>query len=268
MSLHERALQRLETEQTLVRALAGHAVEARFQPIVSSSTGAVVGVEALARVRDPELGLVPPEAFIGVAEDSGLIAEIDRAMLTAACELAARLPAAYGSPWVAFNASSQLIEQPGFVATVLMACASASVPPSRLCLEVTERELMHATPETRSSLDALRAAGVAIAIDDFGTGYASLTYLREFPAAMLKIDRAFVSGICRDRGDAAIVEAVVRLAHGLGMTVTAEGVEELAQQAALTSLCCDHLQGFHFGAAVCADELRDLIGDVPQTRVA
>ncbi len=267
-SLYERAMQRLETQQMLVRAIAAHAIEARFQPIVSSATGSVVGVETLARLRDPELGLIPPEAFIGVAEDSGLIAEIDRAMLDAACELAAQLLGASGSPWVAFNASSQLIESPGLVETVLSACATAGVPPSRLCLEVTERALMHATPETRRSLAGLRAAGLGIAIDDFGTGYASLTYLREFPASMLKIDRAFVSGICGDRSDAAIVEAVVRLAHALGMTVTAEGVEEVAQQAALTALRCDHLQGFHFGSAMRADELQSLIESRRELRVA
>ncbi len=254
-SLHERAMQRLETERALVRALAGHAIEPRFQPVVASTTGGVVGVETLARLRDPEMGLIPPEAFIDVAEDSGLIAEIDRTMLTAACELAVQLLGMEGAPWVAFNASSQLIEHRDFVGIVLSACAAAGAPPSQLCLEITERALMHATPDTRRSLVELREAGVAVAIDDFGTGYASLTYLREFPASMLKIDRAFVAGVCTDRSDAAIVEAVVSLAHGLGMTVTAEGVEELAQQAALCALRCDHLQGFRFGAAMSADAL-------------
>ena len=258
-SLHERAMQRLETERALVRALAGKAIEARFQPIVSSTNGSIVGVEALARLRDPELGLIPPEAFIGVAEDRGLAAEIDCAMLAAACELAARLSDAPGSPWVAFNASSQLVEDPDLVAKVLAACARSSIEPGRLCLEVTERALMHATGGTREALALLRAAGVAIAIDDFGTGYASLTYLREFPATSLKIDRAFVAGVSTDRSDAAIVQAVVSLAHGLGMAVTAEGVEHVAQIELLRSLHCDHLQGFEFGAAMTADELLDLV---------
>jgi diguanylate cyclase (GGDEF)-like protein/PAS domain S-box-containing protein len=258
-SLHERAMQRLETERALVRALAGKAIEARFQPIVSSTSGSIVGVEALARLRDPEVGLIPPEAFIGVAEDRGLAAEIDCAMLAAACELAARLSDAPGSPWVAFNASSQFVEDPDLVANVLAACARSGIEPSRLCLEVTERALMHATGGTREALTLLRAAGVAIAIDDFGTGYASLTYLREFPATSLKVDRAFVSGVSTDRSDAAIVQAVVSLAHGLGMTVTAEGVEHVAQIELLRSLHCDHLQGFEFGAAMTADELLDLV---------
>ena len=118
---------------------------------------------------------------------------------------------------------------------------------------------MHATGGTREALALLRAAGVAIAIDDFGTGYASLTYLREFPATSLKIDRAFVAGVSTDRSDAAIVQAVVSLAHGLGMTVTAEGVEHVAQIELLRSLHCDHLQGFEFGAAMTADELLDLV---------
>jgi diguanylate cyclase (GGDEF)-like protein/PAS domain S-box-containing protein len=267
-SLHERAMQRLDTERALVRALAGHAIEARFQPIVSSASGGIAGAETLARLRDPELGLVPPEAFIGVAEDSGLVAEIDRAMLTAACALAGRLRDAPGSPWVAFNASSQLVEHPDLVEIVLAACAAEGVPPSRLCLEITERALMHATAETRRALGELRTAGVAIAIDDFGTGYASLTYLREFPASSLKVDRAFVAGICSDRSDAAIVEAVVSLAHGLGMTVTAEGVEEAAQQAALRALRCDHLQGFHFGSAMTADDLLALVQSRQRLRAA
>ena len=153
-SLHERAMQRLETERALVRALAGKAIEARFQPIVSSTNGSIVGVEALARLRDPELGLIPPEAFIGVAEDRGLAAEIDCAMLAAACELAARLSDAPGSPWVAFNASSQLVEDPDLVDEVLAACARSSIEPGRLCLEVTERALMHATGGTREALAA------------------------------------------------------------------------------------------------------------------
>jgi diguanylate cyclase (GGDEF)-like protein/PAS domain S-box-containing protein len=267
-SLHVRAMQRLETERALLRAIAGHAIEARFQPVVSSGTGSVVGVETLARLRDPELGLIPSEAFIGVAEDSGLIAAIDRAMLTEACVLAAQLVGSAGSPWVAFNASTQLIEHRDFVEIVLSACTAAGVPPSQLCLEITERALMHATPDTRQSLVELRDAGVAIAIDDFGTGYASLTYLREFPASMLKIDRAFVAGICSDRSDAAIVEAIVSLAHGLGMTVTAEGVEELAQQAALRALHCDHLQGFRFGAAMRAEALLEFAESHRQMRAA
>jgi diguanylate cyclase (GGDEF)-like protein/PAS domain S-box-containing protein len=267
-SLHEQAVQRLETKRALVRALAGHAIEARFQPVVATASGRVVGAETLARLRDPVMGLISPEAFIGVAEDSGLVAEIDRTMLTAACNLAARLMAAPGSPWVAFNASSQLVEHPDLVEIVLGACSDGNVPPSQLCLEITERALMHATPETRLALSKLRAAGAAIAIDDFGTGYASLTYLREFPASIVKIERDFVAGVCTDRSDAAIVGAVVGLAHGLGMTVTAEGVEEVAQQAALRALGCDHLQGFHFGCAVTGDELLALVQSQPQLRVA
>jgi diguanylate cyclase (GGDEF)-like protein/PAS domain S-box-containing protein len=267
-SLHEQAVQRLETKRALVRALAGQAIEARFQPVVATSTGRVVGAETLARLRDPVMGLISPEAFIGVAEDSGLVAEIDRTMLTAACALAARLMSAPGSPWVAFNASSQLVEHPDLVEIVLGECSAADVPPSQICLEITERALMHATPETRLALSKLRAAGAAIAIDDFGTGYASLTYLREFPASILKIERDFVAGVCTDRSDAAIVGAVVGLAHGLGMTVTAEGVEEVAQQAALRALGCDHLQGFHFGCAVTGDELLELVLGQQELRAA
>jgi diguanylate cyclase (GGDEF)-like protein/PAS domain S-box-containing protein len=267
-SLHDQAMQRLETERALVRALAGHEIQARFQPVVASGTGTVVGAEALARLRDPAVGLITPEAFIGVAEDSGLVAEIDRAMLKAACALAARLMEAPGSPWVAFNASTQLVEDPDLVSIVLGACEAAGVPPSQICLEITERALMHAMTETRLALAELRAAGTAIAIDDFGTGYASLTYLREFPASILKIDRAFVAGVCTNRSDAAIVEAVAGLAHGLGMSVTAEGVEEVAQQAALRALGCDHLQGFHFGSAMSDSELLALVHSQLRLRVA
>ena len=267
-SLHERAMQRMETERALVGAIAGHAIEPRFQPVVASTTGRVVGAETLARLRDPELGLIPPEAFLGVAEDSGLVAEIDRAMLHAACELAAQLGDAPGAPWIAFNASSQLVEHPDLVEIVLGACAAHRVQPDRICIEITERALMHATAEMREALAELRSAGASIAIDDFGTGYASLTYLRQFPASSLKIDRAFVAGVCADRSDAAIVEAVVGLAHGLGMTVTAEGVEEEAQQAALRSLRCDHLQGFYFGAAMTADELLALVRSQQEPRAA
>ena len=267
-SLHESAMRRVETERALVRAIAGHAIEARFQPVVSTLSGTIVGAETLARLRDPVMGLIPPEAFIRVAEDSGLVAEIDRAMLADACGLAAQLIDAPGSPWVAFNASSQLVEHPDLVEIVIGACRELDVPPSQICIEITERALMHATGETHTALAELRAAGVAIAIDDFGTGYASLTYLREFPASCLKIDRAFVSGVCTDPSDAAIVESVVRLAHGLGMTVTAEGVEEAAQQRALGALHCDHLQGFHFGSAMAADELMALVRSQRQLRAA
>jgi diguanylate cyclase (GGDEF)-like protein/PAS domain S-box-containing protein len=254
-SLHERTMRRVETERALVRAIAGHAIEARFQPIVATNGGAIVGAETLARLRDPVMGLIPPEAFIRVAEDTGLVAEIDRAMLAAACALAAQLMDVPGAPWVAFNASSQLVEHPELVEIVLGACRDARVPPTQICIEITERALMHATADTHLALAELRRAGTAIAIDDFGTGYASLTYLRELPASSLKIDRAFVSGVCTDRSDAAIVESVVGLAHGLGMSVTAEGVEERAQQVALAALHCDHLQGFHFGSAMTEDAL-------------
>ena len=151
-------------------------------------------------------------------------------------------------PWVAFNVSAQLVEQPDLVQIVLEACAAESVPPSQLCLEITERALMHATPDTRVALAQLRSAGAAIAIDDFGTGYASLTYLREFPATMLKIDRDFVGGVCSESQRRRHRGGRRRPRPRLGMTVTAEGVEEVAQQTALRALGCDHLQGFHFGA--------------------
>ncbi len=209
----------------------------------------LVGWEALVRWHHPERGLIPPSEFIPVAEETGLIVPLGRWVLEEACRQA-RLwqPAASGTPLIMnVNLSGRQFQQPSLVADVNEALDAAGLDPRSLKLEITESVVMQDVDAASAILAALSEVGVRIAIDDFGTGYSSLAYLKRFPIETLKIDRSFVSGIVNDPHDAAIVRGVVALAKSLGLTVTAEGIETIAQQRQLVEVGCDLGQGYLFG---------------------
>lgn len=259
-AMHARALERLELEAELRRALADGELELHFQPIVALERGAVVAAEALARWRHPERGLIPPGIFVPMAEETGLIHPLGRWALRAACTQA-KAWREDGRPLrVAVNVSTREMQQPDFAEQVLRTLADIGLGADALVLELTEGVLLVRTAQVTGTLDRLAAAGVRLVIDDFGTGYASLGYLKHLPVHGLKIDRTFVRDVPGDAGSEAIVEAVLALAARMELSVTAEGVETADQAAFLRQRGCRSAQGFLFGRPAPAD---DLPGDPP-----
>ena len=249
-TMREQVVERLETERALREAIDQGQLRVVYQPEVSLPDGQVVAVEALVRWAHPDRGLLVPADFMALAEDTGLVVEMDRWLLREACTEVQRCradhPALAGMLlWV--NFSARQLARPEVAEVVSEVLAATGTDPSLLGIEITESVVMEDVAEVRSALAALRGLGVQIAIDDFGTGFSSLSYLRSFPVSVLKIDRSFVAGLVRNEEDSAIVGAVISLAHSLGLSAVAEGVETQEQLAALRALGCDLAQGFLFG---------------------
>jgi EAL domain-containing protein (putative c-di-GMP-specific phosphodiesterase class I)/CheY-like chemotaxis protein len=226
-----------------------------FQPQVSLRTDRVVGMEALVRWQHPRLGLLGPDAFIPLAEQGPEIAHVGEWVLRRACAQAARwLPAEAWTEqfFVSVNVSAAQFTTE-LVDLVRSALNEARCPPEALLLEVTETTAMSDPSRSRGILELLGELGVQTAIDDFGTGYSSLAYLRRFPLQTIKVDRSFIAGLGREPEDTAIVAAVISMAHALGRSVLAEGVETPVQLEHLRVLGCDWAQGFYFGRPAPAD---------------
>jgi len=254
-------LHRLEVEQRLARAIEQGWLRALYQPVLDVKTGQIVGVEALIRYIDPQRGLVVPEEFLAVAEDSGLITRLDSWILNQACRDARRWDGQNtGRPLqVGVNVSARQLSRADFYDVVAAALKATGLEPGRLALEITESELVEATPTAISATHRLRALGVHVGADDFGTGYSSLIHIKRFPVSFLKVDRSFVDGLPFDQDDAAIVEAVISLGHALGLTVVAEGVETEAQLTQLRALGCDSYQGFLYSRPTEADKIEEML---------
>ena len=258
---HWRSVDRLAIENALHRALDRDELRLHYQPQYELATGRALGVEALLRWHHPERGLVGPGEFIELAEDTGLIVPIGEWVVREACRQGERwrrqLPA--DMPFVvSANLSARQLAQPDLVEVLARVLHDTGFAPESLCLEITEGALMQDVTTTVHTLHSLKALGVKLAIDDFGTGYASLGHLKRFPVDSLKIDRAFVDGLGLDPDDQVIVAAVIGLAHALGITAVAEGVETHAQLAELRALRCDAAQGYLFARPVEAAALGDL----------
>jgi diguanylate cyclase (GGDEF)-like protein len=241
----QRALTRLHTERALRRAIEREEFRVYFQPEVLVETGAIVGVEALVRWEHPDDGLVGPDRFIALAEETGLIVPIGTWVLQEAC----RWQVAHRGDQrlvVRVNVSARQLAADDLIDVVRDAIADSGMDQSQLCLEVTESVLVEDPDASARKLTALKGLGITIAVDDFGTGYSSLEYLRRFPVDCVKIDRSFVRGIPHSSEDVAIVNAVIDLGHALGLSVTAEGVETDEQLGRLQLNGCDTAQGFLF----------------------
>jgi EAL domain-containing protein (putative c-di-GMP-specific phosphodiesterase class I) len=253
---------RLADVRELREAIVQHQLRLLFQPVVDFD-GGVTGVEALVRWDHPRLGLVGPDHFIPMAERSGLIVDLDRWVLDAACaQLAAwrsNLLAPTDEFLLAINISPLDLEQPDFPSRVTVALERYGIPPPCLCLEITETALAGDMEMSIAHLRALKATGVRLAIDDFGVGYGSLTYVQRFEADILKIDRSFVSAIERDTHVQSVAGGIVMLARTLGMSTVAEGIENDEQAESLARLGCDRAQGWLFGRPVPADYIEDRI---------
>ncbi|AXF23879.1 bifunctional diguanylate cyclase/phosphodiesterase [Burkholderia pyrrocinia] len=244
--LNLRLQRRFAIEQSLRRALASDMLRLAYQPVVDARSGRTVGAEALLRWTSPELGPMSPAEFIPVAEDTGQIVAIGQWVLETACRQAAEWRRTIAPDLVlAVNLSPRQFHE-GLVESVGRCLAQTRLDPSALELEITEGLLMNDTDTVLPMLEALADMKVRISVDDFGTGYSSLAYLKRFPLHNLKVDRSFVSGVPDHHDSVAITQAVVAMAHSLGMKVTAEGVETQAQSWFLQQIGCDMQQGYLF----------------------
>jgi diguanylate cyclase (GGDEF)-like protein len=242
-------------EQDLREAIETDRLDVAYQPIVNASGEKVVGVEALVRWSHPERGFISPVEFIPLAEHSGLIIQLGEWVMRRAC----RDGLAWPDLSVAVNVSPLQFRQLDFVEVVERILADTGFDPARLELELTESTLIGNVETAESAMSRLRALGVQLALDDFGTGYSSLLYLRRFPFDKLKIDRSFVHSIERTADAAAIVHAIVSLGRGLGMKVTAEGVENAEQQLFLRAAGVHYMQGYRFGKPCAAAEITEYL---------
>ncbi|WP_162530401.1 bifunctional diguanylate cyclase/phosphodiesterase [Rhodovastum atsumiense] len=256
---------RMQTRRTLEtdlrRAMVAREFELFYQPIVEIPSRRVSGLEALLRWRHPERGLVPPDAFIPLAEEIGLIVAIGEWALARACAEATTWA---GAPKVAVNLSSVQFASRGLVDAVAAALERSGLDPARLELEITETVMLQETEATLATLRQLKALGVRIAMDDFGTGYSSLSYLQRFPFDKVKIDRCFTRDLEGSRQSKAIVRAVAGMCAGLDMTTTAEGVETEAQFQVLSREGCGEAQGYLFSRPLPAGEIPALMEQLAQ----
>ncbi|HMD46097.1 MAG TPA: EAL domain-containing protein [Acidimicrobiales bacterium] len=251
-AMRRQVVERMTTEHSLHRALDRRELTLHYQPVVDISGSTPVGVEALIRWQHPEQGLMAPGRFIPVAEESGLIIPIGAWVLEEACQQLRdwrKLGQSGPDGTVEVNLSARQVDHPALVATVEDILSNTGLPPGNLTLEITESALMRDALAALDVLHALKSIGVSLAIDDFGTGYSSLSYLQRFPLDILKIDKSFVDELGGDQGTE-IVAAVINLAHALGLSVVAEGVETKEQLATLRALRCDYAQGFLFAQPV------------------
>ena len=260
--MKQRALERLSVESRLRTALRDQQLMLAYQPQINLVTGRTIGVEALVRWNDPLRGVVEPASFIPIAEETRLILPLGEWVLRTACRQMKEWHDRGAGPMrIAVNLSARQFQQHDLLEMVRSALDDANLGPSSLDLEITETTAMQNAEVTVETLHALRALGVGISIDDFGMGYSSLNYLRRFPLNAVKIDRAFVSDITSNNGDAAIVSAVIGMARSLRLRVLAEGVETAEQFAFLRSRECDEAQGYYFSRPIAADDMTRMLID-------
>lgn len=254
-------LERFELEQELRRALEQREFRVYYQPIISLASHQVIGMEALIRWEHPRLGMIAPAQFIHTAEETGLIVPIGMWVLEEACRQVQQWQRERaGAPLeLSVNLSAKQLQQADLVPQIAHILHKTKLNPQSLKLEITESVAMNDAEGTLARLHELKSLGVKLAIDDFGTGYSSLSYLKRFPVDTLKIDRSFVAGLGQNAEDTAIVQAVVTMAHTVGLTVTAEGVESTEITTHLQGLGCDLAQGYHFAKPLSSSGLTAML---------
>jgi diguanylate cyclase (GGDEF)-like protein/PAS domain S-box-containing protein len=268
--MNAQAVRRLTLETGLRLALAQQELFLVYQPQMDVVTGKITGLEALLRWQHPELGVVPPDQFIGIAENSGLIVPIGEWVLRTACSQARKwkeegLPAVS----IAINVSAVQFSQQGFCELIRRVIRDTGLAPHCLELEMTESLLLANVDITLAVLQELKAMGLTLAIDDFGTGYSSFSYLKRYPISKLKIDGSFVRDVAVNPDDAAITTAIISMAKSLNLKVIAEGVEDEAQMSFLRAHHCDEIQGYYFSKPLTVDEIANkLRGDLSEPQVS
>jgi EAL domain-containing protein (putative c-di-GMP-specific phosphodiesterase class I) len=261
--MHDAARNELLLRMDLAVALTAGQLSLAYQPILNARQRTISGFEALLRWHHPERGPVPPNEFIPLAEQSGLIVQIGEWVLREACHRASCWHQSGGNaPYVSVNVSAMQLADSNFVRTVMDALASSRLEPSRLVLEITESMLVEDGALARRTLSQLRSMGVRVAIDDFGTGYSSLAFLRELQVDIVKIDQAFVRDLAVDDDRKALTRTMLSLADGLSMTAIAEGVEAETELAELLRMGCGFAQGYLFSKPVAAVDLDGFLASV------
>jgi diguanylate cyclase (GGDEF)-like protein len=256
-----RSIERLMLETALRHALDRDQFALHYQPKVNIATGQITGVEALLRWTHPELGVLPPMRFIPLAEETGLIVPIGRWVLKEACAQNMAWQRRGGRPLsMAVNLSPRQFVDENLLQDIDDALAASGMPSTLLQLEVTESMVMQNVPRAVKVLDAIQSRGIRLAIDDFGTGYSSMSLMKQFPIDTIKIDRSFVHDLPKDSEDRAIAQAIISMGKALGLTVVAEGVETIEQEAFLRDRACDEMQGFLFSKPVPPEDIPHLLG--------
>jgi diguanylate cyclase (GGDEF)-like protein/PAS domain S-box-containing protein len=264
-AMHAEAMARLQLETDLRRALERGELRLHYQPVVALDTGRIESVEALLRWRNGERGDVPPDTFIPLAEETGLIVPLGRWVMEECCRQVSRWrEAGSGVPGVSVNLSARQFADPELVEHLSRTIGRCGMDPRSLVVEITETVLLEHEGPAVEMLNRLRELGVRLSMDDFGTGYSSLGYLHRFPLDLVKIDRSFVRRMDRDARSAQLVHAIVSLARNLRVRVVAEGVETPGQLAALRGMGCDYAQGFLFSPALPPDRLAEMLAGEPQ----
>jgi diguanylate cyclase (GGDEF)-like protein/PAS domain S-box-containing protein len=257
-AMQARAQERLELEAELRRALEQEEFVLYYQPEVSLHDGSIVGFEALLRWQHPQRGLLKPQAFMPLAEETDLITPIGRWVLEEACQQAKRWEEErpLASPMtMEINLSSKQLRRQGLVRTVEEALARADLEAHTLALDMTETVLIRTSEDNTQALDALKEMGVRLGLDDFGTGYSSLSYLKRLPVDRVKVDKSFVNGLGENATDTALVRMIIDLCHTLGVEVLAEGIETSEQAVLLSDMGCDMGQGYYFARPLLGEEL-------------
>lgn len=253
-------LARVALENSLRKALEKEEFMVYYQPQVNRITGRIIGIEALIRWQHPDQGMISPDTFIPIAEETGLIAPIGEWVLQTACaQIKKWHNAGFPKLRVAVNISAYQFKQQNFIDMIVRVLKETSLEPRFLEIELTEGVIMQINEQTIRTLSTLKTMGIQLAIDDFGTGYSSLSYLKRFPIDALKIDRSFVQDVTTNRDDVAIIKAIIAIAESLNLRVIAEGVENNEQAALLHSLCCDTIQGYLYSKPLPTHDMERLL---------
>jgi len=259
-SMNQSSVELLALENNLHKAIENNQMCLYYQPQLSIMTGQLVGMEALIRWQHPDKGFISPGVFIPVAEETGMIMQIGEWVFREACKQGVQwLNAGYQLQKISVNLSARQLKDESLAALIATILDETGMPPNKLCIELTETALILDPEIALARLTKIKALGVALSLDDFGTGYSSLSYLKRFPIDTLKIDQAFIRDVKVDHEDAALVKAIISMAHGLGMDVIAEGVEIQEQLEFLGVNGCDTIQGYLFSRPLPAKEMEALL---------
>jgi EAL domain-containing protein (putative c-di-GMP-specific phosphodiesterase class I) len=257
--MNRKALHRMKMESSLRKALGRNELMLYYQPLVNEANR-IVGMEALLRWNHPELGLILPDEFIRITEETGIIVPVGRWVLKTACTQTKRWhDMGFSDLFVAVNLSARQLQESDFEQMVIEIIDESGLPPEHLKLEVTESSVIQNPEVCIAKMKTLRARGITFSIDDFGTGYSSLSYLKRFPIDSLKIDRSFISDAMNNKGDQEIIKTIIAMAHNLDIDAVAEGVETQDQKDFLASHGCNSMQGFLFAHPVPVDQFKNLL---------